>query len=162
MASRIVISGAVALLVVAGAVGAILTRDSLRGGSTVTTTVTLTTVGTQSTITNSSGGCSRLAEAYAFYVHLVSDNSGVPISGARVQAIAHDACGVPIARLSLLTPRNGTVSLPTGNANDYAITVTYQGTSYLVQTNLNPLVVMNYTLSVPSGNLSITNQRPPS
>ncbi len=63
---------------------------------------------------------------------------------------------------SLTTPANGTVQLPTSAVDGYLFTVFSSGLSYPFETFLPPGgVITNATVSVPSGNLTISYYYPP-
>ncbi len=66
---------------------------------TQTATITVTTEQSSSEIR-----CSRVGEAFAFYVHVVSDVSRAPISGADVRVVSYDPCGARNGSSNAVTP----------------------------------------------------------
>jgi hypothetical protein len=123
---------------------------------------------TSSTVTS----CIRVGEGWAFYIHVVDDTTRKPVSGVKINARTYVHCGGILdntnktslietgALYSLVTPNNGTVYLPTSTVDGYFFTVYYLGHIYPFETYLPPGLITNATLSVPSGNISITYYPP--
>jgi len=138
---------------------------------TVYQTITRTA---QVLMTSTIPSCVRIGEGWAFYIHVVSDDTKKPVSGAKINALTYTHCGdildntnksslIETGTLySLVTPDNGTVQLPTATVDGYFFTVFSSGLSYPFETFLPPGgLITNATLSVPSGNLSIAYYYPP-
>src|SRR2546422_2879065 len=106
--------------------------------------------------------CIRTGQGYAFYVRVVADGKNTSISGARVNAISYTTCasgntewGSPI---TTMTPENGTVALPVSGIGGYDIIIGYRGASYSVgDVFIAPVQITAVTLSIPSGNVTITH-----
>ena len=158
---------AIATIAIVGlvATGSVFLFNANPGKSSTSTTA-------QSIIPSSStvaSHCVRSGEGWAFYVRVVADQSGTPISGAKVSAVATTTCQASANStrmltssgelVSVTTPDNGTVSLPT-TVDEYSITVDYQGAHYSLSAFVPPVVITTATLSVPSGNVTIANTPP--
>jgi hypothetical protein len=64
--------------------------------------------------------------------------------------------------ITLVTPNNGTVSLPVSAIYGYSIIVNYQGNNYFAgEVFIAPVQVTTVTLTIPSGNVTITQSAPP-
>ncbi|MGA2664876.1 MAG: hypothetical protein ABSF83_08035 [Nitrososphaerales archaeon] len=113
------------------------------------------------------GGCNTTGEGYAVYVHVVSDGSSGPVDGAKLTGSVSDVCPeaggssytYPRPIRALVTPTNGTVSLPP-DWTEYSITIQYSSQTYTFTAQIAPTHVLNATLSVPSGAVSVTSANP--
>ena len=137
----------------------------------LTTYQTVTTIQVQTASSTVHCGV-RQGAGWAFYIKVVDDATGKPVSGVKINALAYTHCGDILDNTnrsslietgtvySLLTPSNGTVYLST-ETDGYFFTVFYAGQSYPFETFLPPELITNATVSVPSGNLSIAYYFPP-
>jgi hypothetical protein len=109
--------------------------------------------------------CIRTGQGYALYVRVATDRTNASIAGAKVDAISYTVCasgdtewGDPI---TAVTPNNGTISLPVSAIDGYSIIVSYQGSSYFAgEVFIAPVEVTIVTLTVPSGNVTVTHSPP--
>ena len=126
-----------------------------------------------SAATVTSSVCFRTGEGWAFYVRVIADGTGAPIAGATVNAFPYVSCQVSSssstiitingAQITLITPENGTVSLPVGTSVDgySSLRVDYQGVDYPIgNVYVAPTLITTVTLSIPSGVVEITESTP--
>ena len=156
----------IVLAVALGFVSYQYSQKSVLSTTTFTVTQTLTKTG-------QTASCVRVGEGWAFYIKVVSDASKSPVSGVKINARTYVHCGSTLdntnessliemgTTYSLATSANGTVQLPTAGVDGYLFTVFSSGRSYPFETFLPPGLITNATISVPSGNMSISYYYPP-
>ena len=102
--------------------------------------------------TSTRSSCMITGQGWAVYVHVVSDNSSKPVAGAKVSGDGADLCDELNGSSytysesigTLVTPGNGTVSLPP-TWTEYRMTVQYSSQTYRFTMSLAPTRILSAT-----------------
>lgn len=101
--------------------------------------------------------CTISAEGTGFYVTVLSD-SGQPVQGAQVTGtrvgVGGSTCQQDIG--TYVTNSTGSVLITPNIGSYYELSITYQGNAYAVRAPIEPMTTTYVTLSIPSGNVTIT------
>ncbi len=134
-------------------------NNSIASTSTILSCLTATSTMTSGQV------CIVQGEAAGLFVRVTTD-SGVPVSGAEVDAVQNGpvinnvSCGLATIN-PLYTNTSGFVSIPPANgrplAGSFEFVVRYSGHSYRAQADLSPLTATFVFVKVPSGTVSLAN-----
>ncbi|MCL5068263.1 MAG: hypothetical protein M1368_07915 [Thaumarchaeota archaeon] len=127
------------------------------GQNTVTETMTKTKIVNVTTTVASSTYCVQSA-AGTLRIIVVHDGTEAPISGATIYGAETDGCGT-FAIDHVNTRTNGTVLL-SGDVANYFLVANYAGNNYSFSATVYPIRTTNVTLSIPSGNVSVSYSQP--
>ena len=127
------------------------------GQSTITEIFTKTKIVNETTTITTSTYCVQSA-AGPLRIIVVHDGTEAPISGATIYGAETDGCGT-FAIDPINTPTNGTVLL-SGDVANYFLVANYAGSNYSFIATVYPVITTNVTLSVPSGNVSVSYSQP--
>jgi hypothetical protein len=96
--------------------------------------------------------CTISSEGSGFYVTVLTD-AGQPIQGAQVTGTS-SPCQQDIG--TYVTNSTGSVLITPDIGSYYQLSITYQGNAYAVRAPIEPMTTTYVTLSIPSGNVTIS------
>jgi len=165
----IAIAMVISAVVIAASISATSTPRTVTETSTMTQTSTITTTTVMAILsapgeTSSTFQCSITGQPGGFFIRVVYDSNQTPVAGAAVNATSlADYCNnIPatVPSTSRFTTSSSTewYSLPYENIGGYSISVAYSGQIYTLSANTAPLSITCASISLPSGNVNVTQK----